>query len=403
MGRRTAVVTGLVAVAVLAGGSAVPASAGRPVRDPQQQTLRDLAQRHHLAVGTAIDVAALDDPAYRQVASTQFSSVTAENVMKWETLEPVRGQYDWGPAEEFMAFAEANDQKVRGHVLVWNNQLPSWLTEGVADGSIDTAELREILHRHITTVVQHFRGRIWQWDVVNEAVTDSWDSTGGAIGYKGFWYQHLGAGYVADAFRWARAADPKALLFYNDYNIDAFGDRGPLDKTAFVHRMVKDLRARHVPIDGVGSQAHLSTRYGNYSRLPDQGDARQLRAARGGDGADRGRRPEPADPENPTGDTLNPLLQAQAYNYSALMQGCLASRHCLSYTVWGFDDAHSWTNTWDFGSGVGTEAMAAILDEELPAQARLPRPAGRPRVQRATAGAPPHPAAADPLTASPAP
>ena len=92
MGRRTAVVTGLVAVAVLAGGSAVPASAGRPVRDPQQQTLRDLAQRHHLAVGTAIDVAALDDPAYRQVASTQFSSVTAENVMKWETLEPMRGR-----------------------------------------------------------------------------------------------------------------------------------------------------------------------------------------------------------------------------------------------------------------------------------------------------------------------
>jgi endo-1,4-beta-xylanase len=371
MGRRTAVVTGLVAVAVLAGGSAVPASAGRPVRDPQQQTLRDLAQRHHLAVGTAIDVAALDDPAYREVASTQFSSVTAENVMKWETLEPVRGQYDWAPAEEFMAFAEANRQKVRGHVLVWNNQLPTWLTEGVADGSIDTAELREILQRHITTVVQHFRGRIWQWDVVNEAVTDPWDSTGGAIGYKGFWYQHLGAGYVADAFRWARAADPKALLFYNDYNIDAFGDRGPLDKTAFVHRMVKDLRARHVPIDGVGSQAHLSTRYGNYSafQIKEMLDGfAQLGVATALTEVDVRNQL----PENPTGDTLNPLLQAQAFNYSALMQGCLASRHCLSYTVWGFDDAHSWTNTWDFGSGVGKEAMAAILDEDY-----QPKPAFR--------------------------
>ncbi len=92
MRRRIAWATGLVAAAVLAGGSTLPAMAGLPAPDPEQQMLRDLADRHHLAVGTAVDVAALDDSAYREVASTQFSSVTAENVMKWETLEPVRGQ-----------------------------------------------------------------------------------------------------------------------------------------------------------------------------------------------------------------------------------------------------------------------------------------------------------------------
>jgi endo-1,4-beta-xylanase len=176
--------------------------------------------------------------------------VTAENVMKWETLEPQRGVYNWAPAEEFMAFAEANNQKVRGHVLVWNNQLPAWLTQGLADGSIDTAELRQILREHVTTVVQHLRGRIWQWDVVDEAATDSWDSTGAAIGNKGFWAQHLGSGYVADAFRWARAADPNALLFHNDYNIDAFGDRGPLDRTEFVYPMVRSLRGQRDPSTG---------------------------------------------------------------------------------------------------------------------------------------------------------
>ena len=372
------VVAGLAAFSL-----ATPAAADRspdrqPTRAPQVtaatpdgQTLQRLAGRHRLAIGTAIDVAALDDPTYAGIAAEQFSSATAENAMKWETLEPVRGQYNWGPAEEFMAFAEANRQRVRGHVLVWNNQLPGWLTEGVANGSIGKAELRSILERHIKTVVSHFKGRIWQWDVVNEAVTDSWDSQNGAIGYKGFWYQNLGSGYVADSFRWARQADPKALLFYNDYNIDAFGDRGPLDKTEFVYQMVKDLRARRVPIDGVGSQAHLSTRYGNYSAFQ-IADALNRFAGLGVATALTEVDVRNLLPAQQTSDTLNPLLQAQAYNYEALMQGCLASRHCISYTVWGFDDNHSWTNTWDFGSGPGAEALATIYDTSY-----QPKPAYR--------------------------
>lgn len=283
--------------------------------------------------------------------------------MKWEVLEPERGRYDWTAAERFMKFAKANGQKVRGHVLVWNNQLPAWLTEGVADGSISDTELRGILRDHVRTVVSHFRGRIWQWDVVNEAATDSFDSPDGTIAYKGFWAQHLGPGYIADSFRWARQADPKALLFYNDYNIDAFGDGGPTDKTQFVYDMVRGLRRSGVPIDGVGSQAHLSTRYGNYTAFQIQ-DMLDRFAKLGVATALTEVDVRNLLPENPTGDTLNPLLQAQAYNYSALMRGCLASRHCISYTVWGFDDAHSWTNTWDFGSGVGREAMAAIYDEQ---------------------------------------
>jgi endo-1,4-beta-xylanase len=126
-----------------------------------------------------------------------------------------------------------------------------------------------------------------------------------------------------------------------------------------------------VPVDGVGSQSHLSTRYGNYSPLQiaaaldkfaglgvatalTEVDVRNLL------------------PQNQTGDTMNPLLQAQAYNYSALLQGCLSSRHCLSFTVWGFDDGHSWTNNWDFGSGKGNEAMAAIYDANY-----QPKPAYR--------------------------
>lgn len=371
MRRTRALLAGGIAALVLAAGVASPATADKPAPDPASQSLRDLAQRSGLAMGTAVNEALLGDARYREIAASEFSTVTSENAMKWETLEPVRGQYNWAPAEQFMAFAAENGQSVRGHVLVWHNQLPGWLTQGVADGSISDTELRTILQNHITTVVNHFKGRIWQWDVVNEAATDPWDSQGGKIGYKGFWYEHLGEQYVADAFRWARAADKSALLFYNDYNIEAFGDRGPLDKTEFVYQMVKALRAQGVPVDGVGSQAHLSTRYGNYSAFQ-VSDALERFAALGVATALTEVDVRNLMPAAQTGDSLNPLLQAQAYNYTALLQGCLSSRHCLSYTVWGFDDGHSWTNTWDFGSGPGGEAMAAIYTADY-----QPKPAYR--------------------------
>ncbi|MFI6131557.1 endo-1,4-beta-xylanase [Micromonospora sp. NPDC051141] len=358
------IAAGLVAVATAAALNAVPATAGRPY-DPTAQSLRALAQRHGLYVGTAVDMAALDntaEPRYRELVGSEFSTVTAENVMKWESLEPTRGTYDWGPADELVAFARQHHQRVRGHVLVWHNQLPAWLTSGVEDGSIDTAELRRILRDHITAVVRHFRGQIWQWDVVNEAVSDPWD-TPSTLHYKGFWAEHLGPGYIADAFRWARAADPNALLFYNDYNIEAFGSGNPADdKTQFVYEMARDLRARGVPIDGVGSQGHLGTQYGNYDTLQvaaalrkfaglglatafTEVDVRsQLTAGvQAGDSAE-----------------INPRLQASAANFSTLLRACLAERHCLSFTLWGFTDKHSWVPG---AFSDPPEGLATVYDE----------------------------------------
>ncbi|MEO6715228.1 MAG: endo-1,4-beta-xylanase, partial [Mycobacteriales bacterium] len=259
-----------VAVAIAVAGmglGSLPALARPRTTALPDRPLRELAQRHKLYMGTAVDMNALaSDPQYRELVASQFSSVTPENVMKWETLEPTRGTYDWSAADALVDFAEQHDQVVRGHVLVWQNQLPGWLTSGVNDGTISDAQLRELLQKHITDVVSHFKGRIAHWDVVNEAASDPWDSPSN-IHYKGFWAQHLGSTFIADAFRWARAADPKALLFYNDYNLEAFGNEGPSDKTFFVYTMVKQLLADGVPIDGVGSQGHLGTQYGNYSAL----------------------------------------------------------------------------------------------------------------------------------------
>ena len=355
---------GAVAVATAAALNAVPATASRPY-DPTAQTLGALGQRHGLHIGTAVNATALNDasdPQYRRLAATEFSSVTAENAMKWESLEPTRGTYDWAAADQLIEFAKRNRQSVRGHVLVWHNQLPAWLTSGVADGSISKQELRDLLRKHITTVVSRYKGKIWQWDVVNEAVSDPWD-TPSTLHYKGFWAQNLGPDYIADAFRWARAADPKALLFYNDYNIEAFGSGNPADdKTQFVYDMAKGLRAKGVPIDGVGAQGHLGTQYGNFDTLQvtaalkrfaglglatafTEVDVRSemTEAVRAGNSAE-----------------INPRLQASAANFSVLMKACLAVRTCLSYTVWGFSDKYSWVPEW-FSDP--PEGMAIIYDE----------------------------------------
>ncbi|GAB4052865.1 endo-1,4-beta-xylanase [Catellatospora paridis] len=356
------IATGAVAIATVGALNTLPASAGSPY-NPADQSLRNLGLRHDLYIGTAVDMAALNDaadPRYRELVASQFSTVTAENVMKWESLEPTRGTYNWGPADELIAFAKQNNQRVRGHVLVWQNQLPGWLTTGVSDGSISTAQLRDILRNHITNVVKHFKGKIWQWDVVNEAVSDPWDNPP-ALHYKGFWAQHLGPDYIADAFRWARAADPKALLFYNDYNIEAFGSGDPAnDKTQFVYNMAKDLLAQRVPIDGVGSQGHLGTQYGNYDTLQVAAALKKfagLGLATAFTEVDvRSQMTEAV--RNGDSNEINPRLQASAANYSVLLQACLADRHCLSFTVWGFTDKYSWVPNW-----FGNEGLANIYDE----------------------------------------
>jgi endo-1,4-beta-xylanase len=359
---------GAVAAVVVGGLSTfTPSAADKAATRPADQSLRSLGGRHGLYIGTAVDVRALEDPEdpqYRALVGSQFSTVTAENVMKWGLLEPTRGTYDWKAADKLVDFARRYNQRVRGHVLVWQNQLPKWLTDGVEKGTIGKEELRGLLKAHVTAVVTHFKGKIWQWDVVNEGLSDPWDKPA-EIHYKGFWAKHLGPGYVADAFRWARAADPKALLFYNDYNIEAFGDGSRKDKVQFLYDEVKKLLVQGVPIDGIGSQGHLGTQYGNYDalqiaetiqRFTDLGlvyaftevDVRSQMTAkvRSGDSNE-----------------INPRLQASAANFSALLQGCLANRRCLSFTFWGFTDKYSWIPTWDFGSGKGAEGMATLYDE----------------------------------------
>jgi len=151
-------------------------------------------------------------------------------------------------------------------------------------------------------------------------------------------------------------------LFYNDYNIEAFGDGGDGDKTAFVYRMAKQLLAQHVPIDGIGSQGHLGTQYGNYDALQVADALRRftdLGLATAFTEVDV-RSQLTAGVVAGDSNEINPRLQASAANYSTLLQACLSNRHCLSFTVWGFTDRHSWIPGWFTNP---PEGMANIYDE----------------------------------------
>lgn len=308
---------------------------------PEEQPLRSLADRSGLRVGTAVDMTALaDDSTYRDRIAEEFSAVTAENVMKWETIEPERGEYNWQPADELVAFARRNRQKVHGHTLVWHNQNPAWLTEGVASGEIDSDELREILRTHIIDQVRHFRGRIWHWDVVNEAIDDDGNLR------DTFWLQQLGPDYIADAFRWAHQADPRVKLYLNDYNVEGINP-----KSDAYYELAQDLLADGVPLHGFGAQGHLGVQYGfpgdiaeNLGRFADLGLETAITEA-------DVRMPLPVD---------NTKLAAQAQGYRLLLEGCLLTPRCVMFTVWGYTDKYSWVPGFFEGEGA-----ANLLDEDF--------------------------------------
>jgi endo-1,4-beta-xylanase len=288
-------------------------------------------------LGTAVDMQALaDEPDYRYVLGREFDSVTAENVMKWDAVEPEPGVTDYTQADRLVRFARRHHQVVRGHTLLWHNQLPAWLTEG----DYSAAQLEAILRRHVIEVARHFRGRISAWDVVNEPFNEdgSWRDT--------IWYRAMGPDYVAKAFRWAHQADPKAKLYLNDYNLESIG---PKSDAALA--LAKQLRAARVPINGVGFQGHLDIQYDFPVTL-----TQNLRrfAALGLDVAIT-----EADVRMFVPPTEASLAR-QAEDFGRMAQSCRAVRRCVSFTVWGFTDRHSWVPGVFAGEGAATP-----FDEQL--------------------------------------
>jgi endo-1,4-beta-xylanase len=276
--------------------------------------------------GAALDPDALDEKPYRGLAATQLSGVTPENAMKWQSVEPLRGQFHWTSADALVAFAKAHGQKVRGHTLAWHSQLPSWLTQG----QYSPQELRDLMVAHIATEAGRYKGAIYAWDVVNEPFAD--DGTW----RKSIWYEAMGPDYVAIALRATRAADPDAKLYINDYGVET---NGP--KMRALHDLVASLKRDGVPIDGVGLQSHFVAG----SAPADLAAVMAEFTALGVDVAVTEldlRVRLPADKQS---------LFTQADEYGAVVQACRATVRCVGVTAWGITDDRSWVPS--FFSGYG--------------------------------------------------
>lgn len=193
--------------------------------------------------------AAVNDPLLVQdsnLLKEQFNSLTAENCMKFESLQPMEGQFDFSAGDRIVHFAKENGMAVRGHTLVWHNQTPDWVFRTDKEERVSREQLLFRMKEHIDTVLKHYNSDILCWDVVNEAVEDK----GSGILRRSAWSEIIGEDFLDYAFHYAHEANPKAQLFYNDYN-----ESSP-EKSAKIYTLVKSLLGRDVPIHGIGLQCH---------------------------------------------------------------------------------------------------------------------------------------------------
>ncbi|MEU6357502.1 non-reducing end alpha-L-arabinofuranosidase family hydrolase [Streptomyces sp. NPDC047072] len=303
--RRAALLGLVAATALVATGTATAV----PDVTIQASTLGAQAAQSGRYFGAAVAAGKLGNSTYATILDREFNSVTPENEMKWDTTEPSRGSFNFGPADQIASHAAAHGQRLRGHTLVWHSQLPSWVSS-----TTDAATLSSVMNNHITQVMNHYKGRVYAWDVVNEAFADGTSGARRATVFQNV----LGNGYIEQAFRTARTADPAAKLCYNDYNIENW----TAAKTQAVYRMVQDFKARGVPIDCVGFQAH----FGSSGPPSNFQTTLSSFAALGVD----------------VQITELDIAQAPSTAYANTVRACLNVSRCTGITVWGIRDSDSW-------------------------------------------------------------
>src|SRR5580698_131169 len=305
------------------------------------QTLRQAGAPRALLIGAAADASDANpdplttDPLYASTLGTQYSMLEPENAMKWASIHPSQSTYNFAPGDQLVAFAQAHQMQTRGHNLCWEVYNPSWVNTLATTAT--PATMSAVLQDHINTVVTHYQGQVFAWDVVNEAVSDSQTGTG-TVMKDSIWYNQpgiglTGTGYVEQALQWAHAADPDALLFYNDYNIEQTGP-----KFNAVYAMVKDFVSRGVPIDGVGIQMHIDT-----SGYPSSaGLAQNIQMLAALKLQVHITEMDVRIPVDSTGTATAANLQLQAQTYQRILTVCLENPGCTAFQTGGFTDLHSW-------------------------------------------------------------
>jgi endo-1,4-beta-xylanase len=299
-----------------------------------QQTLKALAESHKKYIGFLVNPTHLTTEAeYPKIADREFDSFTPGNPMKWDTTEPSRGNFNFKSADIIVNHGQQHGQKIRGHTLVWHNQLPSW----VSNGNFNATELRSVMQNHISHEAGHWKGKIYAWDVVNEALLEN-----GTFRNDVF-YKTLGKSYIADAFKFAHEADPAAKLYLNDYNVEGINN-----KSTAMYDLIKELKSQNVPIHGAGLQAHFSV-----GQVPTDIQKNIERfVALDVDVAITEldiRIKMPADAAK---------LEQQAKDYGAVVKACMAVQRCVGVTISGLTDKFSWIPSTFPGYGA-----ALIYDE----------------------------------------
>jgi len=318
----------------------------------RQPTIRD-AFKGQFLVGAALNEAQLSGraPAEASLVVRQFNSITPENVMKWSSLHPQPGRYNFGPADQFVEFGEQHGMFIVGHTLIWHEQTPQWVFE--EDGKPAPREtLLQRMREHITTVVGRYKGRVKGWDVVNEALEGD-----GSL-RRSPWLELIGEDYLAKAYQFAHEADPEAELYYNDYGLENEVKRmGALD-------LIKKLQAAGAKIDGVGIQEHVSLTWPTTKQLDEtlvdfaqlgvktmitELDVDVLPAALLWNGDAEVSKRRAADPAlNPYTNGLPDHVQQElADRYAQLFAVYLKHSNSLQrVTFWGVTDGQSWLNNW---------------------------------------------------------
>ncbi len=309
---------------------------------PSGQRLRALAGSFLIGYASRSGFTSMSDSAqYQTVAAREFNILTPENDMKWSVIHPQQNTYNFGPADQHINFARANNMVIHGHTLVWHSQNPSWFSNPSTPWNATT--LTNAYNSHIDTVVNRYENDIAIWDVVNEAFEDNGNLR------SSFPWNIAGRPLIEQAFRRARAADPDAILLYNDYNIEPMNS-----KSNAVFSMAQDFVNRGVPIDGIGFQMHLTSGgidinslRSNIQRFANLGldiyitemDVRYS---------------TPISQAN---------LTAQATIYQNVLDACMDTSACKALQVWGIPDKYSWVPETFPGTGA-----ALIFDDNYNAK-----------------------------------
>lgn len=320
-----------------------------------QATLKD-AFKEHFLIGAALNPSQFTERNAGQAAliKEQFNTITPENVMKWEHIQPEPGNFNFGPADRYVAFGETNRMFIIGHTLVWHEQTPRWVFEDGKGGPASRELLLARMSNHIHTVVGRYKGRVKGWDVVNEALNED-----GSL-RQSPWLKIIGEDFLVKAFEFARAADPAAELYYNDFSLE----NAPKRNGAI--RLVKNLQAAGAPVTGLGTQMHVRMDWPTTQQVDDtltafgklglkvmvtELDVDVLPSRTRNRSADVSLRLAADPASNPyTNGLPAEVQQALASRYAELFAVYLKHADTLSrVTFWGVTDGDSWLNNWPVG------------------------------------------------------